>query len=190
MTGFASMAERHAFGLEALAEMTGKLLQAAYLRASRPGDTGDQDRATLLFDRLARGFRLTIALEARLDRDRRREAAGISDETAPHARTPGLPPPVAAPRPLRPSREADFEQDVDLEPSDLPGHIADLRRMVTEDADILDPDGAHAQTLDRWTGAWGDVVRASPDKGVDAPPQQPPASVQSPRAEPPRRASG
>ncbi len=38
MNGFAIMNARHAFGLEALAEMTGKLLQGAYLRASLPSD--------------------------------------------------------------------------------------------------------------------------------------------------------
>lgn len=171
MTGFTSMAERHAFGMEAVAEMTGKLLQAAYARAIQPEGPEERDRAILLFDRLARGFRLTLTLEARFDRDRRREAAGIGPDadagTAPQAKAPG-PPPLAGPRPARPSREADHEQDVDLEPSDLPGHVRDLRRMVTEDADILDPDGSHGQTLDRWAGVWGDVLHSPQGNGETA----------------------
>jgi len=198
------MAERHAFGLEAVAEMTGKLLQGAYLRASRPGESEDQDRAILLFDRLARGFRLTVTLEARFERGPRREAAGIGSDTATGAagpaKTPGLSPPLAAPRPARPSREADHEEDVDLEPSDLPGHVRDLRRMVAENADILDPDGAHGRTLDRWAGVWGDVLHATPqDNCAEASsPRRSgrPSSkgellaAASPLAAPPRRASG
>lgn len=203
------MAERHAFGLEAVAEMTGKLLQAAYLRAIRPGESEEQDRAILLFDRLARGFRLTVSLEARFDRDRRREAAGIGLDAEPgtDARAPGLPPPVARPRPPRPSREADHEREVDLEPSDLPGHIRGLRTLVAEDADILDPDGAHGRTLDRWAGVWGDVVHAKPQDDFadqdkfEAAPSHRPSGRASSKAEllngasqllpdTPRRASG
>ena len=197
------MAERHAFGLEAVAEMTGKLLQGAYLRASRPGESEDQDRAILLFDRLARGFRLTLTLEARFDRDRRREAAGIGSDAASGAaapaKAPGLSPPLAGPRPARPSREADHEEDVDLEPCDLPGHVRDLRRMVTENADILDPDGAHGQTLDRWAGVWGDVLHSPQDDraGANSPRRSGRPSSKgellaaaSPLAAPPRRASG
>lgn len=191
MPGFTSMTERHAFGLEALAEMTGKLLQAAYLRASHPTDPEDQDRAILLFDRLGRGFRLTLALEARLERDRRREAAGL-DAPAPSADAPALPSPAAVARPARPPAEADCERDADLEPSDLSDHVRDLRRVVAEDADILDPDGAHAETLDRWAGAWGDVLRptvravddaatASPMPGRRAPTPAAPALVRAPR---------
>ena len=66
MRTFADMHARHAFGLEALAEMTGKLLQGAYQRASFPADPEDQDRAILLFDRLSRGFRLTLAKRRRI----------------------------------------------------------------------------------------------------------------------------
>jgi hypothetical protein len=197
MTRFATMAERHAFGLEAVAEMTGKLLQAAFQRASHPADPEDQDRAILLFDRLARGFRLTLALESRLERDRRREAAGLPAEAA----TPGLSATPSATTP-RPPREDDRERDVDLEPSDLTDHVRDLRRVVADDADILDPDGAHAVTLDRWAGAWGEVLRSTAGPDADAAEASPatrrsarPASApalaiaSAPRA-PPRRASG
>ncbi len=182
MNGFASMNARHAFGLEALAEMTGKLLQGAYQRASHPADREDQDRAILLFDRLARGFRLTLALEARLDRDRRREAAGLSVE----APSPTAVPSLTSPRPQRPSREADCEQEVDLEPCDLSGHVRDLRRMVAEDADILDPDGTYGETLDRWAGTWGDVLSPTV-RPQDGPRAQTVPSMASPP--PPARAA-
>ena len=175
------MIERHAFGLEAVAEMTGKLLQAAYQRASHPADPEDQDRAILLFDRLSRGFRLTIALEARLDRDSRREAAA-----APAQPTR----PSVAPARQRPSREQDCERDLDLDTADLSDHISDLRRMVTEDADILDPDGVHAGTLDRWAGAWGDVVMARPRPDDGPRPETALTLAYPPPAASPWRASG
>ena len=172
MRTFATMAERHAFGLEAVAEMTGKLLQGAYERASYPADPEDQDRAILLFDRLARGFRLTVALEARLERDRRREATEAEPRQRPLR-------PAADSRPPRPPQEQDCEQELDLDTADLSEHIGDLRRTVAEHADILDPDGVHAETLDRWAGAWGDVVLA-PLPG-EAPRPQPGAILGPPR---------
>src|SRR4051812_27418699 len=73
------MAARHALGLERLAEMSGKLVEIAYQRALVADDEdGAQERAMLLFDRLAPGFRMSIALEARMGRDRRRDAAGLT----------------------------------------------------------------------------------------------------------------
>jgi hypothetical protein len=158
MTAAASMAERHAFGLERLAEMSGKLVEVAYHRALLPDlEPEAQERAMLLFDRLARGFRMTIALEARMDRDRRRDAAGL---TVPHPTTASaLPPPIAGPRPARPPSEVECEvedeRDADLEPSGLAAHIDDLRTLVADNADLLDPDGTHAATLDRWATANG-----------------------------------
>ena len=112
MRTFADMHARHAFGLEALAEMTGKLLQGAYQRASFPADPEDQERAILLFDRLSRGFRLTVALEARLERDRRREAAEVPAREHPIR-------PAADSRPPRPPQEQDCEQELDLDTADL-----------------------------------------------------------------------
>ena len=187
MRTFATMHERHAFGLEAVAEMTGKLLQAAYQRASHPADPEDQDRAILLFDRLSRGFRLTIALESRLDRDSRREAVEANARERPLR-------PAADSRPPRPPREQDCERELDLDTADVSDHIGDLRRMVAEDADVLDPDGVHARTLDRWEGAWGDVVTARPRPDDSLRRASAPgvvlAAPRPPRPRAPRRASG
>ena len=194
-----SMAERHAFGLERLAEMTGKVVEIAYERALL-GDVepGAQEHAMLVFDRLARGFRMTVSLEARMDRDRRRDAAGLTVQAAHPTTASALPPPVARPRPARPPREVEVEdeRDTDLEPSGLAAHIDDLRSLITDNADLLDPDGAHAAALDRWADANGRT-------GGPAKPAKPAAAAQeaaawpelSPRrrAPPPdarRRASG
>ena len=187
MRTFADMHARHAFGLEALAEMTGKLLQGAYQRASFPADPEDQDRAILLFDRLSRGFRLTIALEARLERDRRREAAEAA-EAAPRERPLR---PAADSRPPRPPQEEDCERELDLEAADLSDAIGDLRRMVAEDPDILDPDGVHAPVLDRLAGAWGDVVVQPVPEPLPRLPSGPAlVHPRPPRGRRPRRLSG
>ena len=184
-----SMAERHAFGLEALAEMTGKLVQVAYQRALLPDlEPEAQERAMLLFDRLARGFRMTLALEARMDRDRRRDAAGLvvqpAAQPASTQPTSALPKPVAGPRPARPPREVEDERDADLEPSGLAAHIDDLRSLVADNADLLDPDGAHTAALDRWAAAHGG---ADADAAPRAPGQT--ASGAGPRPASPRRRS-
>lgn len=91
----------------------------------------------------------------------------------------------------RPPCEADRERDADLEASDLSDHVADLRRVVADDADILDPDGVHAETLDRWAGTWGEVLHAK--VRTEDVPRLPTdiiaASAPAPSREP-RRASG
>ena len=137
----------------------------------------------LLFDRLARGFRMTLALEARMDRDRRRDAAGLTVQVPHQTTASALPPPIAGPRPARPPREVEEERDADLEPPGLAAHIDDLRTLVADNADLLDPDGTHAATLDRWADANG---RA----GGDA---KPAAAVREaasrPKLSPRRRAS-
>ena len=170
MTATPTMAERHAFGLEALAEMTGKLVQVAYQRALLPDlEPEAQERAMLLFDRLARGFRMTLALEARMDRDRRRDAAGFAVQPPATQSAPALPPPLAGPRPARPPRETEEERDADLEPSGLAAHIDDLRGLVADNADLLDPDGAHTATLDRWTAGHGGAdANVAPPAPADA----------------------
>ena len=183
-----SMAERHAFGLERLAEMTGKVVEIAYERALL-GDVepGAQEHAMLVFDRLARGFRMTVSLEARMDRDRRRDAAGLTVQAANPTTASALPPPVARPRPARPPREVEEERDADLEPSGLAAHIDDLRGLIADNADLLDPDGTHAAALDRWADANGRT--GGPAKPAAAPTAAAQEAAAWPELSPRRRAS-
>jgi len=179
------MAERHAFGLERLAEMSGKLVELAYQRARLPGQEPEaQERAMLLFDRLGRGFRMTIALEARMDRDRRRDAAGLTAQPAVAQPAPAtsLPRPVAGPRPARPSHETEDEHEADLEPSGLAAHVDDLRILVADNADLLDPDGSHAAALEDWAAGQG-------CPSVDAAPRYKPAAPAGPGPARPQRRS-
>src|ERR1700745_2354128 len=115
MQDFADMAEAHEWTLRRLREMAGRLTEQAYLRASGAvdRDQGGQDdepraRWMLMFDRLARGLRLSIALEARLARERRwdadeieREARGVRCE--PRWRRAGARAPESAPAEPAPS---------------------------------------------------------------------------------------
>jgi hypothetical protein len=73
MQDFADMAEAHAWTLQRLREMAGRLTEQAYLRASAAAGQDDEAQARwmLVFDRMARGLRLSMALEARLARERR-----------------------------------------------------------------------------------------------------------------------
>src|SRR6516165_4732528 len=82
MQDFADMAEAHEWTLRRLREMAGRLTEQAYLRASEAAgqDAEAQARWMLVFDRMARGLRLSIALEARLHRERRWDADEIERE--------------------------------------------------------------------------------------------------------------
>jgi hypothetical protein len=94
MQDFADMAEAHEWTLRRLREMAGRLTEQAYLRASAAaGDAEGQDeeaqaRWMLVFDRMARGLRLSIALEAKLSRERRWDADEIGREAAGERRQP------------------------------------------------------------------------------------------------------
>jgi hypothetical protein len=82
MQDFADMAEAHAWTLRRLREMAGRLTEQAYLRASAAAGQDDEAHARwmLVFDRMARGLRLSIALEARLARERRWDAREVEQE--------------------------------------------------------------------------------------------------------------
>ena len=174
------MHERHAFGLERLAEMSGKLVEQAYHRAIVAEGPEAKDSAALVFDRLARGFRLTLSLEARFARDVRREARE-SAEPAPQS----LPRPVAAPqpfpasRPERPAREpaeADHESEMEVEETSdaLAARVKDLSHILEDQADTLDPDGAQRANLDRLAAWWAEGQRYEP--GAQTPKPQSPKS--------------
>jgi hypothetical protein len=142
MQSFPDMAEAHEWTLRRLREMAGRLTEQAYLRASdangRPGgphDPENQARWMLVFDRMARGLRLSIALEARLARERRwdadealREARG--ERCEPRWRRSGAP--ASADAGESEPVEADRERDDDGLPDDAPlgRRIARLQAIV------------------------------------------------------------
>ena len=181
------MHERHAFGLERLAEMSGKLVEQAYHRAIIAEAPEEKDRASLVFDRLARGFRLTLALEARFARDVRREDREIADHGAEPAAS-NLPRPVAAPRPERPAREpteADHESEMEAEETSdaLAVRVKDLSHILEDHADMLDPDGSQRVDLDALAEWWAIGQRYEPGY---QPPKPTPRRAKAQRTRPPR----
>ena len=178
------MHQRHAFGLERLAEMSGKLVEQAYHRAIIAEAPEEKDRASLVFDRLARGYRLTLSLEARFARDVRREEREIAAEPVPQS----LPRPAAAPRPDRPAREpteADHESEIDAEEiSDaLAIRLKDLSHILEDQAEMLDPDGSHRADLDALAEWWALGQRYEPGY---QPPKPTPRRAKAQRTRPPR----
>ena len=167
------MAERHAFGLQRLAELSGKLVEQAYKRAVRAEEPEEKDRTALVFDRLARGYRLTVALEARMARDLRREAREVERGTQ-----AGSPRAADGARPERATVlcEIDHEDEADLDVSDqsLGIRLKDLSHLLEARADLLDPDG-HQRAALAEVAAWWAV--GQPQK----------LSAQTPAAKPARR---
>ena len=147
------MAERHAFGLQRLAELSGKLVEQAYMRAVRADEPEEKDRASLVFDRLARGYRLTVALEARMARDLRREAREVERGTQ-----AGSPRVADGARPERATVlcEIDHEDEADLDVSDqsLGIRLKDLSHLLEARADLLDPDGHQRAALAEVAAWW------------------------------------
>jgi hypothetical protein len=144
---FADMAEAHEWTLRRLREMAGRLTEQAYLRASEAAGSGlDPEAAArwmLVFDRMARGLRLSIALEARLSRERRwdadetlRESSG--ERCEPRWRTRAARGADAAPE-AEPV-ECDREPDDDGLPGDAPlaRRIGRLKAII-EGAGSIDP---------------------------------------------------
>ena len=131
MQDFADMAEAHEWTLRRLREMAGRLTEQAYLRASAAAGLDDEAHARwmLVFDRMARGLRLSIALEARLARERRWDAREIErasagdDADAPRERC-RAPSPADAPTNAYEAepREADCERDDYALPEAAPLH--------------------------------------------------------------------
>lgn len=125
------MAEAHEWTLRRLREMAGRLTEQAYLRASAAAGQDDEAHARwmLVFDRMARGLRLSIALEARLARERRWDAAEIGKEIGKEiGREIEAPAPVRADAPC----EADRERDDDgvAETAPLAEQIGRLQAII------------------------------------------------------------
>ena len=178
------MADRHAFGLQRLAELSGLLVEQAYKRAIRADEPEEKDRAALVFDRLARGYRLTVALEARMARDLRREARAVIElETGakPSRRADG-------PRPERAAIpcEIDHEDEADLEISDpsLGLRLKDITHLLEARADLLDPDG-HQRAALAEVAAWWAV--GQPQKLSAQTTGAQTSAAQTPAAKPARR---
>jgi hypothetical protein len=125
MQSFPDMAEAHEWTLRRLREMAGRLTEQAYLRASeaqaRDGgrDEEAQARWMLVFDRMARGLRLSIALEARLSRERRRDACEIEREVQGERRPRAAQASLESGGDAEP-RESDREHDDDGLAADAP----------------------------------------------------------------------
>jgi hypothetical protein len=121
MQDFADMAEAHEWTLRRLREMAGRLTEQAYLRASEAAgqDAEAQARWMLVFDRMARGLRLSIALEARLHRERRWDADEIEREAQGVRHEPRWRKGAAQPADTEPA-ESDRERDDDGLACDAP----------------------------------------------------------------------
>ena len=117
------MAESHEWTLRRLREMAGRLTEQAYLRASQAAAERDDEahaRWMLVFDRMARGLRLSIALEARLSRERRWDAEDIARAASGERREAGQSGRAAAAREAEPIESDRESRDDDGLPHDAP----------------------------------------------------------------------
>lgn len=82
MQDFADMAEAHEWTMRRLREMTGRLTEQAYVSATEAAGCDEEALARwmVIFDRMARGLRLTVALEAKVARERRGDADEVQRE--------------------------------------------------------------------------------------------------------------
>ncbi len=205
MQTFAERSERHSNVLEVLCGHMATVVDGAFHRVLKAELPEEKDQAALVFDRLARGLRLTVAMEARLHRDMARDARELEHfaaepveavEDAPSrsersARTP------------TPYVETDHESEADYECSDtsLDIHIKDLNDLLDEQAETLDPQRKHRDGLARISDWWVRSHAAARPKrqrrckawpGDDPGPQGPPPldAVLTAMAAPPWRGSG
>jgi hypothetical protein len=145
MQSFPDMAEAHEWTLRRLREMAGRLTEQAYLKASAaaagsdPEDDEAHARWMLVFDKMARGLRLSIALEAKLARERRWDADELQRETlgerlAPRWRTdPGQDRGGATSDTEAWPRESDRERDYDGLAAEVPlGRRIDRLKAIVE----------------------------------------------------------
>ena len=194
------MSERHGYGLMRLAEMAGKLVEQAYHRAIVADTPDEKAQAALVFDRLGRGFRLTLMLEARMAREQRRDAREIERFAAEPITAGQDLPALAAPRPEpRPERraetasprapEADRECESDHETSEpsLDGLSREFSSLLDDHAAELDPDGSHRATLADIASWWaeGQHDAPRPDQAGDPPTARPPTRRPRRRSKPP-----
>jgi hypothetical protein len=142
MQDFADMAEAHEWTLRRLREMAGRLTEQAYLRASQAASGSDDEshaRWMLVFDRMARGLRLSIALEAKLHRERRWDADEIEREARGERHEPRWRRSAASSSDAEPA-ESDRERDDDGLPVDAPlSQRVDRLKTIIEGAGSPEP---------------------------------------------------
>jgi len=154
MQDVADMAEAHAWTLQRLREMAGRLTEQAYLRASAAAagqDDEAQARWMLVFDRMARGLRLSIALEAKLARERRSDADEIGREPSGERCEPRERRSAAASARETEPAESDRERDDDGLPSGAPvaERIGRLKAIVAAQPEPQARSRAERHALDR-----------------------------------------
>jgi hypothetical protein len=140
MQDFADRAEAHEWTLRRMREMTGRLTEVAYQRAmeASAGDGEEAARWMLVFDRMARGLRLTLALEARLHRERRWDADEIAREASGARHEPRWR--KAAQATDAEPCESDRERDDDGLPADAPISVRIERlKTIIEGAGVPEP---------------------------------------------------
>ena len=168
------MAEAHEWTLRRLREMAGRLTEQAYLRASEAAAARDdeaQARWMLVFDRMARGLRLSMALEAKLARERRsdatealREAQGLRPEPRWRKAAPGE---TRSEIPY----EADIEREADDDglPQDAPlaQRIGRLKAIIEGTGEPTPLRGAERRALEAQRALRAE--RAASDRVPDEP---------------------
>jgi hypothetical protein len=144
MQDFADMAEAHEWTLRRLREMAGRLTEQAYLRASDAAALRDdeaQARWMLIFDRMARGLRLSMALEARLARERRWDADEIEREAAGVRHEPRWRRAAGSPSHAETGESEPYESDRERDDDGLP-HDAPLSQRIGRLKAIIEGAGA------------------------------------------------
>ena len=159
--------------LELVAGMLATLTEGAFKRACAANLDEERDRSALVCERMARGFRLTILLRARMIRERRRDER----EIAQFAAEPVTSAPVKAATPAAEPRirhtepevcEADHEDEADGEELSLNVGRKLINRVLKEQAEVLDRNGVHRPALARASSEWADGDR-HPGKAYDTP---------------------
>ena len=188
MSTFAERSERHVNVLEVLCGHMATVVDGAFHRVLKAELPEQKDQAALVFDRLARGLRLTVAMEARAHRDMARDAREIERFAAePVTATEA---PSQSPRAARtptPYVETDHESEADYESGDtsLDIHIKDLSDLLEEQSTTLDPQRKHRDGLARISDWW-----IKSQNAASARPKRQRRQPGYPRAEPPLQNSG
>ena len=159
--------------LELVAGMLATLTEGAFKRACAANLDEERDRSSLVCERMARGFRLTVLLRARMVRERRRDER----EIAQFAAEPVTAAPVKTATPAAEPRirhtepeiyEADREGEDDSEALSLNVGRRLITRVLRDQAEVLDRDGVHRPALARVSSEWAQDDRR-PGNAADPP---------------------